>query len=354
MKIKFTCFSYFIIFCLTSILSSFSNCSEENSSVVKEVPIVVFAADTLVSVDYTFDNEGLNQPAVVKQNPVTNEIIVTDFGNNCLYFFDENGVFIRKIGRMGQGPGEFLGPRPFEFDREGRIYVYEDFNRRMNILSKEGKYISSFRIINPNYTRFSTFWITNNKEILVNLERSSYFITVFNETGKVLRYIGPVPEETNNPQLSRFNEAFIFSDEHNNFYTFSRFLGIINIYNEAGDLKRSTRINDLLEGHFVNVQLTSYKDWVPGASISRTPINLMISVFFDGSYFYIKARPDYFKQEVMIFKMNKNLELIQKLFLGYHSNSASVIRPFSLLKDNTTFLFPLKSKALIVKFVPKE
>lgn len=341
----------FFIYC------HFVNCSGNNSDAVIEIPTVVYAPDTLVSIEYTFINEGLNQPAVVKQNPLTNEIVVSDFGNNCLYFFNEDGLFIRKVGRMGQGPGDFFGPRPFEFDKDGRIYVYEDFNRRLSILSKEGKFINSFRIINPNYSRFSTFWVTDKKEILVNLENSGYFITVFNEKGEVMRNIGPVPEDLKNPWLSDFAESFVFSDEENNFYAFARFLGIINVYNETGDLIRTTKINELLKGHYVNENYTDYKTYLrqyAKGNIAISPTNLMMGVFFNGSDFYIKMRPDYKKKDVIIIKIDKNFEIKKKVYIGNYNNSVSVMSDFSVTNDNMSILFPIKSGAQIIKFVPRE
>jgi sugar lactone lactonase YvrE len=62
--------------------------------------------------------------------------------------FDRTGKFLRTIGRTGTGPGEFRTPHAIEFDSQGRLIVADRHNHRIQILTKEGKYIGE-------YTEFS-------------------------------------------------------------------------------------------------------------------------------------------------------------------------------------------------------
>ena len=50
-------------------------------------------------------------------------IILTDFKSNCIYVFTQNGDYIHKIGRSGQGIGEFDRPAGIALDNTGRIIV---------------------------------------------------------------------------------------------------------------------------------------------------------------------------------------------------------------------------------------
>ena len=58
--------------------------------------------------------------------------------------FDRNGKFLRVIGRTGTGPGEFRTPHALEFDSQGRLIVADRHNHRIQILTKEGKFIREF------------------------------------------------------------------------------------------------------------------------------------------------------------------------------------------------------------------
>jgi DNA-binding beta-propeller fold protein YncE len=58
--------------------------------------------------------------------------------------FDRSGVFLRVIGRTGTGPGEFRTPHAIEFDSQGRLIVADRHNHRIQILTKDGKFIAEY------------------------------------------------------------------------------------------------------------------------------------------------------------------------------------------------------------------
>jgi sugar lactone lactonase YvrE len=58
--------------------------------------------------------------------------------------FDRNGKFLRSIGRTGTGPGEFRTPHGVEFDSQGRLIVADRHNHRIQVLTKDGKFITEF------------------------------------------------------------------------------------------------------------------------------------------------------------------------------------------------------------------
>jgi hypothetical protein len=58
--------------------------------------------------------------------------------------FDRNGKFLRSIGKAGTGPGEFRTPHALEFDSRGRLIVADRHNHRIQILTKEGKFIAEY------------------------------------------------------------------------------------------------------------------------------------------------------------------------------------------------------------------
>ena len=70
------------------------------------------------------------------------KIYVLDAGNYRLQIFDSEGHFLKTIGRKGQGPGEF-GGLPFGFSlKNDRIYVRE--YRKMNVFDSGGDFVRSY------------------------------------------------------------------------------------------------------------------------------------------------------------------------------------------------------------------
>jgi len=58
--------------------------------------------------------------------------------------FDRSGKFLRVIGKTGTGPGEFRTPHAIEFDSQGRLVVADRHNHRIQILTKEGKFVAAY------------------------------------------------------------------------------------------------------------------------------------------------------------------------------------------------------------------
>ena len=88
--------------------------------------------------------------------------VVTDPGNGDVYVaeshtdvtdpnligrisvFDRSGKFLRVIGKAGTGPGEFRTPHALEFDSQGRLIVADRHNHRIQILTKDGKFVAEY------------------------------------------------------------------------------------------------------------------------------------------------------------------------------------------------------------------
>jgi DNA-binding beta-propeller fold protein YncE len=58
--------------------------------------------------------------------------------------FDKTGKFLRTIGKAGTGPGEFRTPHALEFDSKGRLIVADRHNHRIQILTKDGKFLAEY------------------------------------------------------------------------------------------------------------------------------------------------------------------------------------------------------------------
>jgi hypothetical protein len=76
-------------------------------------------------------------------------IFASDSGAYEIRIFDSAGAFINKVGRRGQGPGEyseFTSMRLFGPTPSAHILVSDSMNRRLNVLDLDGGYVTQVEI----------------------------------------------------------------------------------------------------------------------------------------------------------------------------------------------------------------
>ncbi len=97
--------------------------------------------------------QALTDPTHVLTDPANGDIYVSESHTDVadpnliarISVFDRSGKFLRTIGRTGTGPGEFRTPHMMAWDSQGRLIVADRHNHRLQILSKEGKYIGEYK-----------------------------------------------------------------------------------------------------------------------------------------------------------------------------------------------------------------
>ena len=93
--------------------------------------------------------EALTEPTDVVTDPANGDVYVAESHTDVqdpnlvgrISVFDHNGKFLRIIGKTGTGPGEFRTPHALKFDSQGRLIIADRHNHRIQILSKDGKYL---------------------------------------------------------------------------------------------------------------------------------------------------------------------------------------------------------------------
>jgi DNA-binding beta-propeller fold protein YncE len=96
--------------------------------------------------------DALTDPTDVVTDPANGDVYVaeshTDVADPNLIgrisVFDKNGKFIRTIGKAGSGPGEFRTPHALEFDSRGRLVVADRHNHRIQIVTKDGRFVAEY------------------------------------------------------------------------------------------------------------------------------------------------------------------------------------------------------------------
>ena len=108
----------------------------------------------------------LNQPCDVITAP-NGDIFVADgySGQNAnpppgstarILKFNSEGVFIKEWGEIGWAPGQFRTPHALAFDSQGRLFVADRGNHRIQIFDQDGNYIDSYE----QFSRISGLFIT--------------------------------------------------------------------------------------------------------------------------------------------------------------------------------------------------
>ncbi len=137
--------------------------------------------------------------------------------------FDRTGQMIRKIGRNGQGPGEYTWASFVTTNSREELIVGDFAQHKITIQEENGMFLSSFRV----YSLFFGLFISAQDDIILDdnyngrrLERETIY--VYGRDGKLLRKFGSVSETSaklknvpftpDSPYLSLFGNHIFAAD----------------------------------------------------------------------------------------------------------------------------------------------
>jgi DNA-binding beta-propeller fold protein YncE len=107
-----------------------------------------------------------NAPSAVVTAPNGDIFVADGHGGNTnarIVKFDKDGKFIKTWGRRGSGPGEFDIPHAIAMDSQGRLFVGDRQNNRIQIFDQEGNVIAQW----PQFSRPSGIYIDAKDNIYV-------------------------------------------------------------------------------------------------------------------------------------------------------------------------------------------
>jgi len=164
----------------------------------------VFVADTTVNRVFGYDLQGQLAIAIGREGDLESPSgLAVDRARNLLYVADAkkhhvlcystvDGSVVRTIGRRGGGPGEFNFPTNLFVNRNGRLYVADTMNFRIQMFNPEGGFLGEFG------TQGDTPGTLNRpKGVGVDSEGHVYVadssfnnFQIFDAAGQLLLYVG--------------------------------------------------------------------------------------------------------------------------------------------------------------------
>jgi sugar lactone lactonase YvrE len=118
-------------------------------------------------------SDTFNQPNAVAIAP-NGDIFVADGhnagrGNARVVKFTKDGKFIKQWGGHGSGPGQFEVPHTLAFDSQGRLFVGDRANNRIQIFDQEGRFLAEWK----QFSRPSGIFIDKNDVMYVTDSEST-------------------------------------------------------------------------------------------------------------------------------------------------------------------------------------
>lgn len=141
-----------------------------------------------------FGHEGdLSNPSGLAVDGARQRLYVADAARHqILRFSTADGSLIEPIGRRGSEPGEFNFPTNLAVDGQGRMYVADTLNFRVQIFDADGAFVKTFGTLGD-----SPGTLNRPKGIAVDSERHVYVVDasfnnfqIFDEDGQLLLDVG--------------------------------------------------------------------------------------------------------------------------------------------------------------------
>lgn len=85
-----------------------------------------------------------NHPSDAAVAPSGAIYISDGYGNSSVHRFSADGRYISSFGSPGRGPGQFNVPHSVRVSKDGRVYVCDRENNRVQVFTAEGKFLAEW------------------------------------------------------------------------------------------------------------------------------------------------------------------------------------------------------------------
>jgi len=189
---------------------------------------------TLGELDKPADDDGhFGQPQDIAFLPDGSMLVADGLVNSRVIKFDKNDRVVAKWGTKGNGPGQFDRLHGIDADRNGRVYVIDRGNARVQVFDQNGKHLDTwtgFRF--PNHVIAASdgsVWIADG---------TNARLLKYDRNGKLLTYwgvYGTYPGASQ--QLHQFSV-----DYEGNLYTADSFVGRVQKFTPKANVDKTRMI----------------------------------------------------------------------------------------------------------------
>lgn len=221
----------------------------------------LYVADSVAKAIMIYDKEGkflrrigdatwFDRLANVTVDPKGDRIYLVDVGGvasqqHRVRVVDAvSGAHLFDFGKRGKDPGDFNFPRDLVVGKEGRLYIVDSGNFRVQVFDRNGKFVKSFGSIGRQLGQFA-----RPKEIAADAAGNIYVVDtafgnfqIFNPDGELLMFVGSRSEQDGPARY--ILPAGIYVDEDGRVYMVDQWYRKIDIFRpfnlkaEAGYLGR--------------------------------------------------------------------------------------------------------------------
>lgn len=174
-------------------------------------------------------------------------IYIADDKAHAILVFDSNGALKKKIGRFGQGPGEFNVPSQTYVDGNGRLYIQEAMNMRFQIFDDSGnpQQIQHLHLVFNSFVVGTAGEIAGNPVPMSSQKEDWRSVWVFNAKGKMLRKFGEALSI--NKEIHPYNDGFLALNDQGELFYAAQFLAVVRKFNWEGSLLAEYHLAPLSE-----------------------------------------------------------------------------------------------------------
>ncbi len=192
---------------------------------------------------FAFGEQGrLERPVGIALNENLKRIYVTDTRRHSVSVFDmQSGKFLFEFGERGTADGKFNFPVNLAVDKNGKVFVMDMFNFRVQAFDADGKFESKFGSVGDGLGQFS-----KPKGIALDSEGHIYVadaafnnIQIFDQQGRLLLFFG----EFGSREGQFWLPAGLDIDDNDRIYVADQYNHRINIYQYLGERGRQESKN---------------------------------------------------------------------------------------------------------------
>jgi DNA-binding beta-propeller fold protein YncE len=140
------------------------------------------------------DETHFGSPTDIAWDRKTGDFYVSDgYGNSRVMKFNKDGKFLLTWGKPGSAPGEFQTVHAVATDSQGRVYISDRSNERIQIFTAQGEFLKQWTHLGAtqglDITAKDELWVVthrNKEENIVYDTLAGRIMKIDIETGKVL------------------------------------------------------------------------------------------------------------------------------------------------------------------------